>query len=109
MRKNQTLTTSPLSVKTLTMARLGILLGTALLLLMPLVAMQFTDSVKWSPFDFVVAGILLFSTGLTFELAVRKIKTTKHRKIAGVVLLMVLFVVWVELAVGIFGTPFAGN
>lgn len=80
-----------------------------LLLLLPLIAMQFTNEVNWSLFDFIVAGVLLFGTGSLIEFSLRKIKTKKQRiwVIAGI--LLVLFLVWVELAVGIFGTPFAGN
>lgn len=90
--------------------RLAIILSVAgLILLLPLVAMQFTDEVNWSFFDFVVAGILLFGTGGFIELALRKIKVVKQRIwiVAGI--LIALFLVWAELAVGIFGTPFAGN
>jgi hypothetical protein len=47
-------------------------LATAFILLLPLVAMQFTDDVNWSLADFVFAGALLGGTGLLLELAVRK-------------------------------------
>jgi hypothetical protein len=47
-------------------------LATALILLLPLVAMQITDEVDWSLADFVVAGVLLGGTGLLLELAARK-------------------------------------
>jgi hypothetical protein len=87
----------------------GILLTAATLLLLPFLAMQFSNEVKWSTFDFLVAGILLFGTGLLCELAMRRIKTTRQRIVACAVLLLVLFLVWAELAVGVFGTPFAGN
>ena len=36
-----------------------IVLGTAVLLLVPLVAMQFTRQVDWGPGDFLAAGALL--------------------------------------------------
>lgn len=39
---------------------LRVALVTGLLLLVPLVAMQFTDEVRWNLADFVVAGALLF-------------------------------------------------
>jgi len=87
----------------------GILLTVVLLLLIPLIAMQFTDEVDWSPFDFIVMGILLLGTGLLCELVMRKIKKIEYRiAIVGVVLIAFLLI-WAELAVGIFGTPFAGS
>ncbi|MDI9880218.1 hypothetical protein [Flectobacillus longus] len=90
--------------------RLALILGGALsILLIPLIAMQLTNEVQWSVFDFIVAGILLTGTGATLELLLRKFKTFKSRFIAGAVLLIIFFLIWAELAVGIFGTPFAGN
>jgi hypothetical protein len=48
-------------------------LATALILLLPLVAMQITDEVDWGVFDFVSAGALLGGTGLLLHaLAARK-------------------------------------
>lgn len=90
--------------------RLGvILLIIAILLLIPLAAMQFTDQVDWDLSDFIVMGILLLGTGLSCELVLRKIKKTKHRIIICAILLILLFLIWAELAVGIFGSPFAGS
>ena len=86
----------------------GIILAVALLLLIPLIAMQFTDNVNWNLFDFIVAGVLLFGTGLACELVLRKVKKIHHRVILCATLLAVLFIIWVELAVGIFGTPLGG-
>lgn len=71
--------------------------------------MQFTSDVKWSAFDFAVAGTLLFGTGLLLELVLKKVKTTKYRIIISAALFIALFLVWAELAVGIFGTRFAGS
>ena len=53
-------------------ALIRIALGTAFILLVPLVAMQFTDEVAWDLADFVVAGILLFGAGLAYELIATK-------------------------------------
>lgn len=88
---------------------LGILSVIAILLLIPLTAMQFTNQVKWSVFDFIVAGLLLLFTGLVLEFILRRLTATKHRIIAAIILFILLFIVWAELAVGIFGSPFAGN
>ena len=40
-------------------------------LLSPLVAMQFTEEVRWDAADFIFAGILIGSVGVAYELAVR--------------------------------------
>ena len=74
------------------------------LLCIPLIA-QF----PWDLRDFVIAGFLLFGTGLSCELVLRKVKSPIKRIIFCGLLLLVLFLVWAELAVGIFGTPFAGS
>lgn len=79
------------------------------LLLLPLVAMQFTDEVKWTLSDFVVAGILLLVAGLAVEFTMRKVKTTKLRIVACGALLLVFLLLWAELAVGILGTPISGH
>ena len=57
----------------------------ALVLLVPLVAMQFTDGVAWSVADFVVAGVLLAGTGVLYELALRRPGTFVYRAIATVI------------------------
>ena len=88
---------------------IGILITVAFLLLVPLVAMQFTDEVDWSLFDFMVAGILLSGTGLLCELVIRLVKDSRYRIVICVAILAALLLVWAELAVGIFGTPFAGS
>lgn len=88
---------------------IGILLTVVVLLLIPLVAMQFTTEVNWGPEDFIVAGVLLFGTGLSIELVLRKITKTTHRIALCGGIMFLLFLVWAELAVGLFGTPFAGS
>jgi uncharacterized PurR-regulated membrane protein YhhQ (DUF165 family) len=88
---------------------IGIILTVVILLSIPLVAMQFTSEVNWQLNDFVMMGILLLGTGLLCELVIRKIQKTQHRLILCGFLLLVLFLVWAELAVGIFGSRFAGS
>ena len=87
----------------------AIVIIVALLLLIPLIAMQFTNEVNWTLFDFVAAGVLLLGTGLLCELVIRKVTNIKYRIAICAVLLAALLLVWLELAVGIFGTPFAGQ
>lgn len=86
-----------------------IVLAVGLLLLIPFIGTLFTNEINWGPFDFIVAGILLLGTGLLCELVVQKVRRTDYRIAICATILIALFLVWAELAVGIFGTPFAGN
>lgn len=85
-----------------------ILLVSVLLLLIPLVAMQFTDEVLWSLADFILTAVLLLGTGFLFDVVLRKVKKKRYRLLFCLGLLFLLLLFWAELAVGIFGTPFAG-
>ena len=90
--------------------KIAIMVSTILLvLLVPLIVMQFTDEVNWSLFDFVLAAILLFGAGLIGYFVMRKVGHSKFRLVLYIILLAVLLLIWAELAVGIFGTPFGGD
>ena len=89
--------------------RIKILQMVGLLLIIPFIAMQLTDEVEWSLFDFIIMGTLLLITGLMGEIIFKKVKKYKHRVILYVVVAIIFFLIWAELAVGIFGTPFAGS
>lgn len=80
-----------------------------ILLLIPSIAMLFTNEVNWSVRDFAMAGILLFGTGLLIIFVLRKVKSTKKVILISGIILLLLLLVWVELAVGIFGSAMAGN
>lgn len=98
------------TLKTTTKQRLAITFGIiAFILAIPLVAMQFTSEVDWKLIDFVVMGTLLTITGLAIELVTRKVKSAQWKFIICAIILFVLFLIWVELAVGLFGSPFAGS
>ena len=89
--------------------QIAIFLISGVLLLVPLIAMQLTNEVNWTLMDFVVAACLLLTAGLTCEWIMR-IAKRKIVRVALVTLGIVLFLlIWAELAVGIFGTPFAGS
>lgn len=79
-----------------------ILLFVAIVLLIPLIAMQLTDEVNWNLTDFFVAAMLLISTGLIFDFILRKIKSTNSRIIISILLFLCLILIWIELAVGLF-------
>ena len=86
-----------------------ILFSIVLLLLIPLVAMQFSTDVDWGAADFIIMGFLLLITGLACELVLRKVKTMQKRLLVCGIVLFIFLLIWAELAVGIFGSPFAGS
>ena len=79
------------------------------ILSIPLMAMQFTEEVNWTISDFLVMGILLFTTVFTIDFVLKKFKTLKSRLILIVGIVVLLALVLAELAVGIFGSPLAGS
>ena len=87
----------------------NMLIFVAVILLIPLIAMQFTEEVNWELTDFIVAGVLLLGTGLVCEFVMRKVKNKENRIALCIVIITILLLVWAELAVGIFGSPFAGS
>ena len=95
---------------TLLNKRLGfILLLIIALISIPLVAMQFTNEVNWSVMDFLIMGILLLFVGVVVEFVMRKVRNKDTRILLVIGALLVFLLVWAELAVGIFRTPFAGS
>lgn len=76
--------------------------GTAAILAIPLIAMQFSDDVQWGLFDFIVIGGLLLVAGTVYALLAHTIKDKNHRLALLVVSVLVVLYLWAELAVGIF-------
>ena len=80
-----------------------------LLLIIPLIGISFTDEFDWSLSDFIVAGLVLLVFSLTANFLVLRISNRNRRVFFMTILLILFLLVWAELAVGIFGTPFAGS
>lgn len=80
-----------------------------LILLLPIIGMQFTNEVNWTASDFLIAGILLGSIGIAVDFALATAKSNTQRAVLLAIILIIGFLIWAELAVGLFGTPFAGN
>jgi hypothetical protein len=80
-----------------------------LLLMIPLIGMYISKENKWSLFDFVTMGILLLTLSFGIKQVLKTTKDIKYRILILGVILIIFFLVWAELAVGIFGTPFGGN
>ena len=79
------------------------------LLMIPLIAMQFSNEVNWSFTDFMVMAMLLIGSGLLCDLVMRKVKGNKNRFIVCGLIFFIFFLIWAELAVGILGTFLAGS
>ena len=71
--------------------------------------MQLTDKVNWSSFDFKIMGGILTITSLLIGTILKKVKNSKNRQMLILIIAIIFFVIWTELAVGLFGTPFAGD
>ena len=79
------------------------------LLLIPFLGMLFSKEVKWTLFDFVSMGVLILGLGIMIELVLRIVNKKAVRIILIGTVILLLLLTWAELAVGIFGTPFAGS
>jgi hypothetical protein len=75
----------------------------AILLVLPLVAMQFTREVNWTAEDFIAAGIILGSAGLGTEFLVRQSSSHAYRIGAILAVLAMFLTIWSNLAVGMIG------
>lgn len=81
----------------------------ALLMLTAFFANLFAEGWNWSPSDFIIAGALLFGTAFFINLVIRSKKSLRYKLMICFAILLVLALVWIELAVGLFETPFAGS
>ena len=77
--------------------------GAVALLMLPLIAMQFTKDVDWGPLDFAIMGVMLGGLCLGFDLLARQSSALSYRLGAAVAVLGCFLLVWVNLAVGFVG------
>jgi hypothetical protein len=71
--------------------------------------MFFSNEINWSFFDFIIMGILILSMSFGIKQVLKATKNIKYRILIIGIILIVFLLVWAELAVGIFDSPFAGN
>ena len=79
------------------------------LLLFPLVGTLVSNEVNWSFFDFIVMGILILSMSFGIKQVLKTTKNINYRILIITVILILFLLIWAELAVGDFDTPFAGS
>ena len=80
-----------------------------LLLLIPLFGNIFSKQVNWSLFDFIVMGSLLGLTGLSIHFIIEKLRNKTFKIVTIIFALIIFLMIWVELAVGVFGSPITGS
>ena len=79
------------------------------LLLIPTFGMMFSDQFNWSIFDFITMGIFLLVLGIGINFILNKVKKVSLRYVLISLLLLIFSLIYVELSVGVFGSPFAGH
>lgn len=83
---------------------LKLVVGIGLLLMIPLIGMQFSEEVNWTGSDFIIMGGLIFLVGLTFILITHNSKSAAYKIATGFGLFTGFFLIWVNGAVGIIGS-----
>ena len=76
----------------------------AILLILPAVAMQFSDEVDWNIFDFIFAALMFGTVGLIVELTVRANGSWAYRGGVMIAVAAAFLIVWINGAVGIIGS-----
>ena len=77
-------------------------LASAVLLLVPWVAMHFTTEMRWELSDFATAGVLFFLAALVCLLGTARLRSARQKLALVGAVVVALAVVWLELSVGIF-------
>ena len=73
-----------------------------LILLVPLIATLVTYEVQWDVADLAFAGAILTTAGVIYAASTPKGKTSTFRFVNGLVIIIVVVLIWIEFAVGIF-------
>lgn len=79
------------------------------LLALPLIGMQFSNAIDWKARDFAIATVLLVLAILVIEITKRIVPNKTPRRIFMAVGILVIVLIWLELAVGVFNSPIAGS
>jgi len=81
----------------------------AVLLSIPFIGNIISKEFNWSASDSGIAAFLLFGTAFLIDLIQRIVKNKTYKILISAAIVVLLILTWAELAVGLFGTPFAGN
>ena len=80
-----------------------------LLLVIPLIGMWITDEINWSPLEFIIMGSLLTLLGAGINFVINYTKNSNNKTLYIGILVLIFLLIWTELSVGIFDSPFTGN
>ena len=73
-----------------------------IILIIPLVGTILSDQIDWGILDFLVMGIILLIVGIALNVVSQKIKNSRKKFFYNLVIMLIFFLIWAELAVGIF-------
>jgi hypothetical protein len=73
-----------------------------IILIIPLVGTILFDQIDWGILDFLIMGIILLTVGIALSAVSHKIKNSTKRLFYNFVIILIFFLIWAELAVGIF-------
>lgn len=79
------------------------------LLLIPTFGMMFSNQFNWSLFDFITMGVFLLVLGIGINFILNKVKKGSLRYVLIILVLLLFSLIYVELSVGVFESPFAGQ
>lgn len=82
---------------------------TAVVLVANLVAMQASDGASWSAFDFALMSVFLLGFGAILDGATSLFRNSTHKLAIGAGVVAVAALLFVELSVGLVGSPIAGS
>lgn len=82
---------------------------TLLLMLIPLMANWLNNEFHWKFGDFILMGAMIYGLGLITLILMNVVKNKILRLIVTGIFFLLFLLIWVELAVGIFDTPFGGS
>ena len=86
-----------------------IILADVAILLVIASVMLFTEAVQWNIYDFLAMAVLIFIAGTAINFIWSKVQAIKYKVLLCVGVCIIFILIWAEMAVGIFGTPIAGN
>lgn len=71
--------------------------------------MMFSNQFNWSLFDFITMGVFLLVLGIGINFILNKVKKGSLRYVLIILVLLLFSLIYVELSVGVFESPFAGQ